>query len=470
MTERSVASTTGRIIVGVVGIAVGAAVVAAATVLPLPSLESTPAGQVVTPVPLDPQRVCSGSVMRLSDAEGQQATTASAVGEAQVVTSSSTGSESAEALAGADGSSSSPQLVTAGLEGDELPLVAAAQSQSVASDDLVGFASAPCAEPSSSTWLVGGSTETGRVSLITLVNPSDVNATVDLGITAETGPVQGPGIEGIVVGPRSQRVVPLSGFQTGLLSPVVHVTSRGGQIVASLQESIVRTLDPGGVDIVSAGASPSTTTVVPGIIVRGGEALETALADPDAGDLQSALRLLAPGDSAARVSISLASDDGTGTTFETRIERGLVTDVPIDGLEDGLYTATITSDVPVVAAVRTSALSADGAVDLSWASSAPALSGDTLVSVPDGDGARLTLANPTETPLAATVTIDGGDEREVEVPAGANVAVRVSSGDSVRLSGADGLRAAMSFSADGAVAAWPVVSPLPASSPVTVYP
>ena len=470
MTERSVASTTGRIIVGVVGIAVGAAVVAAATVLPLPSLETTPAGQVVTPVPLDPQRVCAGSVLRLSDAEGQQATTASAVGEARIATSSSTGSESAEALAGADGSSSSPQLVTAGLQGDEVPLIAASQSQSVASDELVGFASSSCAEPSSSTWLVGGSTETGRVSLITLVNPSDVNATVDLGITAETGRVQGPGIEGIVVGPRSQRVVPLSGFETGLLSPVVHVTSRGGQIVATLQESIVRTLDPGGVDVISGGAAPSRTTVVPGIIVRGGETLETALADPDAGDLQSALRLLAPGDSPARVSISLAADDGTGTTFDTRIESGLVTDVPVDGLADGLYTATITSDVPVVAAVRTSALSADGAVDLSWASSAPALSGDTLVSVPDGDGARLTLANPTDAPVTATVAIDGDDEREVEVPAGANLAVRVSSGDSVQLSGADGLRAAMSFSADGAVAAWPVVSPLPASSPVTVYP
>nr|BFF13369.1 hypothetical protein GCM10025699_46720 [Microbacterium flavescens] len=192
MTDRSIASTTGRIVVGVVGIAVGAAVVAAATVLPLPTLETTPAGQVVTPVPLDPQRVCGGSVLRLSDAEGQQATTASAVGAADVVTSSSTDAEVAQTLVGADGSSSDPQLVTAPTDGADVPLVAGAQSQSVSSDDLVGFVSAPCAEPTSSTWLVGGSTETGRVSLITLVNPSDVNSTVDLDISAENGPVQGP--------------------------------------------------------------------------------------------------------------------------------------------------------------------------------------------------------------------------------------------------------------------------------------
>lgn len=469
MTDRSIASTTGRIVVGVVGIAIGAAVVAAATVLPLPTLETTPAGQVVTPVPLDPQRVCGGSVLRLSDAEGQQATTASAVGAADVVTSSSTDAEAAQTLAGADGSSSDPQLVTAPTDGADVPLVAGAQSQSVASDDLVGFVSAPCAEPTSSTWLVGGSTETGRVSLITLVNPSDVNSTVDLDISAENGPVQGPGIDGIVVGPRSQRVIPLSGFSTGLLSPVVHVQSRGGQIVASMQESIVRTLDPGGVDIVSGAAAPSTTAVVPGVIVRGGEALEAALADPAAGDLQSALRLFAPGGEAAQVSVSLASDDGTGTTFDTRIEAGLVTDVPIDGLADGLYTATVTADVPVVAAARTSALSADGAVDVSWAPSAPALGGDTLLSVPEGDGARLTLANPGGEAVTASVSIDG-EVREVEVAPGSNLAVRVASGESVLITDADGLRAGMSFSADGAVAAWPVVSPLPASSPVTVYP
>lgn len=469
MTERSVASTTGRIIVGVVGIAVGVAVVTAATVLPLPSLEATPAGQVVTPVPLDPQRVCGGSVLRLSDAEGQQATTASAVDSAQIVTSSSADDESTTTLAGADGSSSDPLLVTAPLAGDDVPLVAAAQSQAVASDDLVGFASAPCTEPSSSTWLVGGSTETGRVSLITLVNPSDVNSTIDLDISAENGPVQGPGIEGIVVGPRSQRVIPLSGFSTGLLSPVVHVTSRGGQIVASMQESIVRTLDPGGVDIISGAAAPSTTSVVPGIIVRGGETLEAALADPAAGDLQSALRLFAPGDSAALVSVRIASDDGTGTSFDTRVESGLVTDVPIDGLADGRYTATITSDVPVVSAVRTSALTADGAVDVSWAASAPALSGSTLLSVPEGEGAGLTLANPTDDAVSATVSVDGED-RVVEVPATGSATLAVSAGQSVLLTGADGLRAGMSFSADGAVAAWPVVSPLPASSPVTVYP
>jgi len=471
MNKRSVFSTTGRVAVGVVGLAVAAAVVGAATVLPVPSFETVPAGQLVTPVPVDQQRVCTGALLQLSDAEGQQATTASSVGRAAVARQSSAGGVEVDDLAGADGSDSRPTVVTAPVDGDEVPLVAAAQSQSVDEADLSGFASAPCTEPTSSTWLIGGSTETGRVSLISLVNPSDVNATVDLDIRSETGPVQGPGIDGIVVAPRSQKVVPLSGFATGLVSPAVHVSSRGGQIVATMQQSIVRTLDPGGVDVVSGSAAPSRETVVPGIVIRDAAQLEGALADPSSSDLQSVLRVLVPGSDAAQLSVSLATDDGTGTTFETRVEGGRVTDVPIDGLEDGVYTATVRSSTAVVAAARTSTVAPDqGGVDVSWAASASRLAGTTEAVVPDGEGGRLWLANPGQDAVTAQLVIGDGDERDVEVPGGSTVGFDVSSGDVVRLSDADDLRAGVSFSAPAAIAAWPLTSPLPASTPVTVYP
>ena len=469
MTERPIIARTRRVVLGVAGLAVAAVVVGAAGVLPLPVLETVPAGQVVTPVPVDQQRACSGGLLQLSDTEGQQATTASSVGRAQVASASSSGDDESTTLAGADGSDSAPVLWTTPVEGDDVPLVAAAQSQSVSEGELVGFAAAPCTEPTSSTWLVGGSTETGRVSLVVLVNPTDVNATVDLGIAAENGRVQGPGIDGIVVAPRSQKVVPLSGFATGLVSPVVHVQSRGGRIVATMQQSVVRTLDPGGVDVVSGGASPSREVVVPGIVVRDSAALEGALTEPSAADLQSVVRVYVPGDEAAQVSVTLSTADGTGATFETRAEAGRVTDVPVDGLADGTWTATLVSQVPVVAGARTSTVSPEGAVDLSWASAAPALRGDTLVQVPEGEGPALTMANPgTE---AATAVVEIGDaEQEVTVPPGSSVDVAVSAGDVVRIGDADGLRAAVSWSAAGAIASSPVTSPFPASIPVTVYP
>jgi L-lysine 2,3-aminomutase len=48
--------------------------------------------------------------------------------------------------------------------------------------------------------------------------------------------------------------------------------------------------------------------------------------------------------------------------------------------------------------------------------------------------------------------------------------VLLSGGDVLTLRDADGLRAAVSWSAAGAVASWPVTSALPASTPVVVYP
>ncbi|NIJ04142.1 DUF5719 family protein [Frigoribacterium faeni] len=470
MTERPLIARTRRVALGAAGLAVAAVVVGAAGVLPLPTLQTVPAGQVVTPVPVDQQRVCAGSLLQLSDAEGQQATTASSVGRAQVASTSSSGDDESDSLAGADGSDSDPVVWTTPVQGDDVPLVAAAQSQAVSEGDLVGFASAPCAEPTSSTWLVGGSTETGRVSLVVLVNPTDVNATVDLGIAAEEGRVQGPGIDGIVVAPRSQKVVPLSGFATGLVSPVVHVQSRGGRIVASLQQSVVRTLDPGGVDVVSGGAAPARQVVVPGIVVRDSASLEGAVSEPSSADLQSVVRVYVPGDEAAQVSVTLSTADGTSVQFQTRAEAGRVTDVPVDGLGDGTWTATLVSQVPVLAGARTSTISPEGAVDLAWASAAPALRGDTLVQVPQGEGPTLSVANPGTEAATATVGVGDAEPQQVSVPAGSTVDVAVAAGDVVSLTDADGLRAAVSWSAAGALASWPVTSPLPASTPVTVYP
>jgi len=469
MPDRTALRATRRLAVGLGGLVVAGVVVAGATVLPLPDLDATPAGQLVEPVPVDQVRVCPGSVLRLSDQDGAAATTSSAVGEPRVTSSASAGEVAEAGLAGADGTSSRPLALTAPVEGDVVPLLSGAQAQQVEEPELYGFASAPCTEPTSSTWLVGGSTQTGRVSLVTLANPTDVNSTVDLGIVAEQGEVQGPGIDGIVVAPRSQKVVPLSGFATGLASPVVHVTSRGGQIVANLQESIVRTLQPGGLDIVSPSASPSRTVVVPGVVVQDAELLEQVVEPDGAGDASSVVRVLVPGGEAADLSIALADASGAGTSFDVRVEAGVVTDVPVDGLADGRYTATVRSSVPVVAGARTSTATEDGQVDVAWASSAPALTGDTRVTLPSGRGPVLTLANPDDEVVTATVVRRDGEEA-VEVAPGGSVDVAVDAGETLTLRDAEGLRAAVSHASSGRLAAWSVASPLPASTPVVVHP
>ncbi len=292
MNRRTAVRAGVRSLVGVVALAIGAGAIAAATVVPIPTLSQTPAGRTVTPVALDQQRACPGSLLRLAGDSAASATTVTAQGT-----------------------------------GGRVPQVAASQSQSVAEADLRGFAAAPCAEPTSSTWLVGGSTETGRTTLIDLVNPSDVNSTVDLSVAAENGKVDGPGLQGIVVAPRSQKVVPLSGFATGLASPVVHVTSRGGQIVATLQVGVVRTLEAGGADVVSGSAAPATEVVVPGIVIRDGAAVQAKAGQSGYEDLKAVLRAFVPGDKNAKLTVQVSTAEGTGSTFTDTVQGGQVSDI-----------------------------------------------------------------------------------------------------------------------------------------------
>ncbi|RKR73261.1 DUF5719 family protein [Frondihabitans australicus] len=475
MSSRTVLQASVRSLVGVVALAVGAGVIVAATVLPLPSLSETPAGRTVTPVALDQQRACPGSLLQLAGDSGASATTVTAVGSANTVTGAGDGATPTSAtLAGADGASSSPLSVTAKASGTTVPQVAASQSESVAGADLRGFAAAPCAEPTSSTWLVGGSTDTGRTTLIVLVNPSDVNSTVDLTVAGENGKVDGPGLQGIVVAPRSQKVVPLSGFSTGLASPVVHVTSRGGQITATLQVGVVRTLEPGGADIVSASAAPAKEVVVPGIVIRDGSAVQQKAGDDGYADLKSVLRAYVPGTKNAQISVQLSTADGTGSTFTDTIEAGQVSDVSLDGLADGVYTATVKSSQPVVAGARTSSIASDGGIDLAWVGSAPAIHGSTLFTVAPGGVTKVALANPTGNAITATLqAVDSrgrASSRTITIGSGASKLATVSSGDTLTLTHADGLRAALTYSAAGQLAGYAIVSPQAVSTPVTVYP
>ncbi|GAA4265341.1 DUF5719 family protein [Frondihabitans peucedani] len=471
MTRRTLVTTGVRALVGVVTLAVGAGVIAAASVLPLPTVSDSPAGRLVTPVALDQQRVCSGSLLRLAGQSGGSATSLSAAGVASTVTGAGDGdAPEVTTLSGPSGARSKPLLVTAGAKGStSVPLVAAAQSQQAASTDLTGFAASACTEPTSSTWLVGGSTETGRTTLIDLVNPTDVNSTVDLALYGEDGKVEGPGLKGIVVGPNSEKVVPLSGFATNLSSPVVHVVSQGGLIGATLQVGIVRTLEPGGADTVSPAAPPSTEVTIPGIIVRDGQAIQGRAGDEGYGDLTTILRTFVPGSADADLDIQLRTPKGTGATFSVTARAGQVTDVPLDGLADGQYTATISSSAKVVAGVRSSSISGD-AIDLAWTGSAPRISGTTMFAVAQGPNATLTLANPTGKAVAATLRSASGAPTTLTVPAGSSTLQLLRTGTVLTLSKADGLRAAVSYSAGARIAAYPLFSPSSVSSPVKVYP
>jgi hypothetical protein len=484
---RSAAIVGVRVVSGTIGVLVAAAVVAAVALLPIPSVTITPPSVTVTPTATAQQLVCPGAVLSLTDDTGRAATTASAIGSPLITSSATRGEVTdtplAETDANSGGGEAAPQVLSDDAVDDstdtEPGLISGVQAQSLTEGDNLGLAAASCATASSETWLVGGSNETGRTTLLTLSNPSEVVATVDLEIFSEAGVVTSPGLTGISVEAGAQRVLSLSGFAPQAVSPVVHVESRGGLVVANLQQSIVRGIESGGVDIVGGSQAPSETNVIPGVVVRSGGPVGARSSEEGYSDLQPVLRMYVPGDASAAVRVDVTGEDASSpsSSFTLDVEGGIVTDLPLDGLDDGRYTVTIDSDAPAIAGVRVSTMGgADVAerTDFAWLATAAELTSDTLVSIPRGADASLHLANTTGAEIQVVVTaLSGpreGSEATATIGAGASFVASVDAGASYRLTGFDSLHASVSSQTDGGVAGFTVVPPAEATTPVQIYP
>ncbi|WP_167136680.1 DUF5719 family protein [Diaminobutyricimonas sp. TR449] len=456
-----------RITVGVIGVAVAGATIAAAALLPLPQLLATPAAVSVTPVSTEQQLVCAGPLLRLGDAQGQDASNASAIGSEQLQVG---GDVTESSIASSDATDSAPTALTAPA-GLDAAAVSGAQSQTLSGEGLGGFAATACTEPTSDTWLVAGSNGVGRTSILTLSNASEVSSTVNLALYGANGEVQAPGATGIVVPAGGQRVFPLAGLMPGEQSPVVRVTSRGGAVTANLQQVTERGLEAGGVDVVGGTASPSDRLLIPGVVITNGAATLENLSREGFADLQTTLRIFTPGEESATVRVGITRDSGdpTGQSFEVDLQAGAVSELPIDNLADGTYTVSVLSSVPVVAGVRASTVGTDTA-DFAWHNAAPQLDDEVLFSASVGDAPTLFVTNPGDTEVTVTLAADAGSDRPIAVPAGGTASASLTGATSYRLSGADGLHAAVSYSGDGVLASYAVPVPRAASESVTIYP
>lgn len=473
---RRVLLVAARFTTGLTGVGAAVAVVLAASVLPGPAVRAVPDSEFITPIPTGQQLLCPGPALRLADESGQGATTASAIGEAAIVFAARGGTVQATPLpqsdAGNGATASAPTvLVSPPDEGaTSTPLVAAAQSQVVESSEFVGLAAAACLVASGESWLVGGATTVGRTTLLTLTNPTEVPATVDLEIFGEDGSVAAPGTNGIIVPAGSQRILSLAGFIPGLQSPVVRVLSRGGQVVANLQQVTVRGLVPGGLDIVEPAAAPSTRVIIPGLLLDDVVAVEELLGGAGAEDLVSALRVFVPGTDPATVTVSLTPEDagGAGSSFTIELAGGRATDLPLLELANGSYTVEVLATVPVLAGLRVSAAGASG-IDFLWRAAAPELTTETLIAVPQGVSASVHLANPTQVDAEVTLDGEGTPDIRVLVPGGAAARVPVVPGSSYLATGFERIQISVSLTDDGMIAGYSIQPPAVSATPIRVF-
>lgn len=463
--------------------AVLAGTAGAALVTHLPVVGAAPGGLTITPSAAVGQLVCPGAVVAVG-ADGGAADAVTAIGEPTRTSGVQNGARRTIRLS--DGTvvgthASAPRLVTggAGLIG--------AQSQVVTTGDATGFVASSCRTPGSGAWFAAGSTTTGRVQVLLLTNASRVASSVATAVWTERGPAATTGSV-LQVPARSTRAVPIASLAPGAAAIALHVTSTGGLITASVEQRIVRGLESGGVDLSGATTAPATVQVVPGIRILHGSAVAAASSEQDSGDLAPVVRVLVPGTAGADVRVTAAGADGVagGAAAGRHVEGGTVTDLPLGGLTDGTFTVTVRSSRPLIAEVRAAVIDAaaasatDGGVDsptappvtgsgrgidTAWFAAAPALGATTPAAVPDGPGARLSLTNPTA--VSAHLTLRGSTAATVEVPAGRTVAVPVSRG-LLTITGTDGLRGALSWAGDGALAGLALQRSAPAVRPIHV--
>lgn len=292
--------------------------------------------------------------------------------------------------------------------GETPPWAAAAVAWRAGTGDLRGLAAASCQRPAATSWLVGGSTELGSSARLVLQNPGATAATVSLRLWGARGPVEPAGAPDYLVAPGEETAILLEGLAAEQGQLVVEVIATGGLVTAYVQDSRMDGLTPAGADLVVGGSAPATEVVVPAVAVTED--------DPAA----AVLRLLAPGTDPEEGEAA-ADDDGAPAatttvrvtvlgpggpvslpgTEEVRLEVGRVLDLPLDGLEPGVYAVHVSADDPVVAgAMVTRSGSAPAGepqpVERAWS---PALSGlftGPLALPGDEEGSLVLAAAPAE--------------------------------------------------------------------------
>ncbi|MCL2594325.1 MAG: DUF5719 family protein, partial [Promicromonosporaceae bacterium] len=272
--------------------------------------------------------------------------------------------------------------------------------------DLRGLAAAPCTEPATSQWLIGGDTAVGSTAVLTVTNPGEQSATITLRVYGEAGPVS-LGAQGqFVVGPGAAEQVRLEAVAPGERLLAVQVLAVGGRVAASLQVQRLDGLIPMGTDLIVPVAAARERVVITGLVSDGQAAGEANA---------PMLRLLAPGDEPVQVALSVYGEDGPVAGFQNwqdELPPNTVFEISLGGLPAGTHAVAIRAEAPVLAAASFTriaptpedALVPGNPFDVAWVPGVPGppppttetrLPGDamstTQAALPPGVQATLTL-------------------------------------------------------------------------------
>ncbi|MFL4476432.1 DUF5719 family protein [Paeniglutamicibacter sp. MACA_103] len=313
-------------------------------------------------------------------------------------------------------------------------LVSAVRSYSAADGDLAGLAAAGCAAPSSEAWLTGAMTTPGSTAVLNLVNPSASVAQVRVDLRGADGMVSAPSLSALAVAPGESKSVILAGYAPNESALSAKVTSSGGRINATIQQSTLRGLVPGGVDYLGAAATANNTQVIPGVAI---------LAPKLAGELG---RPAANANANAEVVLAATSAEGAsvkvralGPNGEVPIPGGgevvvasnATARMPLGGLPAGNYTIVVEGDSAVSASVKmVRGTKPNEPIDLAWAGAASRLGSEHLLVLPAQGRATVVLNAPEDTAKVSVRSLSANGKlsaaRSIDLAGGKSVALTAS--------------------------------------------
>lgn len=281
---------------------------------------------------------------------------------------------------------------------DQRTPAAAVQLYSASDGDLQGLAGSSCQAPSNELWLAGASTEVGRTAILTIANSSATPATVNLDLYGSSGQIQSAGAKGLLVPPGTSRAIVLAGLAADQKNLAVHLRSTGGPVAATIQQSVLRGLTPGGVENLSPAAAPNQRQVITGIQALAPTLASKISAQPGYQDAQTSLQVAVPGGSDSVIQVKVYGQGGpvalpNGGVFTAK--AGSVTELPLSGLPAGNYTLDISSESQFTAAVRSvRGTKAGDAVDLASAPATAKITDNQMVVLPGGASSKLSFSSP----------------------------------------------------------------------------
>lgn len=203
-----------------------------------------------------------------------------------------------------------------------------------------GYATYACQPPSTSQWLVGGGSTSGRTSVLSIANVEGTPATIDVEAWTELGKSGSRLLTGVEIPPYSRRQVTLAQLEPGRRMFALHVTATSGQVTSAIFDRAQQALVSVGADVVSAVSAPLASSVV-GVLPN--------------GSTGAVLGVLSPG-TATSVRVALITSDGTYSLAGAEnlaIDGDKLTLIPIpDDALTGDVAVQVQADSPVIAGVQ----------------------------------------------------------------------------------------------------------------------